>query len=308
MELWPKPRVEPARIAAFLGETLGEVSVLSPVAEGEDSQVFRFDLDGRALVVRLNSVPSCFRKDAYAAKHFGSGAIPVPAVLRIGELPGGPFYCVSEFVAAPTFQDLDPPTIRATLPAVLALHEAIQRVDVRSDAGFGTFNEAGWAAFRSWPEWLLHHTEGPGFDWDPVIRSGLVPGSLIRAALAAFRRLVDGVPNEHALFHGDFGSNNLLVRDAHIAAVLDWDEAGYGDWLFDVAGAYYWRRHLPAMDQAARYYDEHLGELLGYQRRVLCYQFRAALVEIYVQYHRRTRWLSWHVARLDELVRAYLSP
>src|SRR5579875_836801 len=305
MDVWPKPRVEPARIAAFLHETFGEVSALSPLAEGEDSQVFRFDLEGRSLVVRLNWTQSGFRKDAYAAQHFASRAIPVPPVVRIGEMPDGPFYCVSEFVAAPTFQDLDPSTSRATLPAVLALQQAIRRVDVKPDAGFGTFDVTGRAAFRSWPEWLLHHTEGPGFDWGPAMQSGLVPEPLLRAAFLAFRHLVDLVPNEHTLYHGDFGSNNLLVRDARIAAVLDWDEAGYGDWLLDVAGACYWRRHLPAMDQAARYYDERLGNLPGYRTRILCYQFRAALVEIYAQWRRRSRWLPWHVARLEELVRAH---
>lgn len=45
-------------------------------------------------------------------------------------------------------------------------------------------------------------------------------------------------PSAHRyLLHGDFWPGNLLWRDGHLAAVLDWEDAAIGDPLSDLAGA-----------------------------------------------------------------------
>lgn len=41
--------------------------------------------------------------------------------------------------------------------------------------------------------------------------------------------------NETALLHGDFWPGNLLWRDGQLAAVIDWEDAHFGDPLSDVA-------------------------------------------------------------------------
>jgi hygromycin-B 4-O-kinase len=95
----------------------------------------------------------------------------------------------------------------------------------------------------------------------------------------------------------------VLAADGKIVAVLDWDCAAYGDWLFDVAGAYYWRGHLMCMDVQARYYERELAQLPNYRERIDCYQLRAALIEMYVNAQRRDlEKLSWHSARCQEIL------
>ena len=81
--------------------------------------------------------------------------------------------------------------------------------------------------------------------------------------------------------HGDFGSNNVLTDGQRITAVLDWESAKYGDALFGAATAYFWRTWLPCMDLQAGYYEACLGAMPHYHERVLCYQVRIGLAEIY---------------------------
>ncbi|MEZ4323270.1 MAG: phosphotransferase [Myxococcota bacterium] len=67
------------------------------------------------------------------------------------------------------------------------------------------------------------------------IRSWL-PESLLteRVRAAVDRPLPDRTP---ALLHGDFWPGNLLWRDGHVVAVLDWEDAAVGDRLSDLAAA-----------------------------------------------------------------------
>lgn len=46
---------------------------------------------------------------------------------------------------------------------------------------------------------------------------------------------VDPPPSRRSLLHGDFWPGNVLWRDGQIAAVLDWEDAAFGDPLSDVA-------------------------------------------------------------------------
>lgn len=57
----------------------------------------------------------------------------------------------------------------------------------------------------------------------------------IRAALEAAWQLP--TLNPLALLHGDFWPGNVLWHDGQLAAVIDWEDAAYGDPLADVANA-----------------------------------------------------------------------
>ena len=88
-------------------------------------------------------------------------------------------------------------------------------------------------------------------------------------------------PEERKLVHGDFGSNNVLADGRQITAVIDWDNALYGDPLYDVAGAYFWSTWLMCMEKSARYWDTTLASLPSYRDRIQCYQLNVGLREIY---------------------------
>jgi aminoglycoside phosphotransferase (APT) family kinase protein len=65
------------------------------------------------------------------------------------------------------------------------------------------------------------------------------------------RRVLAGTRNRPVLLHGDFWPGNTLWRDGRLVAVLDWEDAGVGDPLADVANArleLLWALGLEAME------------------------------------------------------------
>lgn len=304
MALAAKPNLSPPQVSELLRSAHPDpVTRLESLPEGEDSQVFRFEARDQWYVLRIRSSREGFLKDAYAAAHFASAALAIPPVHRIGTVGDKLAYCISAYVPGTTLQDLEARDLDATLPHVLALHETLAQVNICDTTGYGVFDTHGTGPAPSWAAWLVTTVAGPEVNWAAVLDGGAVPVRLIREAEDHFRGLVDRVPTERNLFHGDFGSNNLLARDHQVVGVLDWDRAGYGDWLFDVAAAYYWRPHLLCMDRAAQAYERHWAHLPRYRVRIQCYQLRLALGEIYAQAQTcQGPWLDWHLRRCQDIL------
>lgn len=75
----------------------------------------------------------------------------------------------------------------------------------------------------------------PGLGQRPARLDASLGEGRIREALAA----AGPVPcvNEPGLLHGDFWPGNLLWRDGALVAVIDWEDAGIGDPLADLANS-----------------------------------------------------------------------
>ena len=274
-----KTTLPPATLQAFLRDTVGAITELSPMTEGEESQAFSFRADGNAYVVRINRTLAGVRQDARAARHFASDMLPIPAVVQLGRIDAAHAFCIAEKAAGITLQDADEGAIGRALGPLTESWRAIGAIDLAGSSGYGAIADDGNAPFESWSAYLLSIMDT---DSDPWCHAAGVDRRLLRALSEEFRSLVPLCPAERALVHGDFGGNNVLI-DADtgaITAVLDWECALYGDPLFDIAGAYFWRPWLRCMERAAEYWDTALGALPRYRERIACYQLRIGLSEI----------------------------
>ena len=72
--------------------------------------------------------------------------------------------------------------------------------------------------------------------------------------------------------HGSASLNNILTEDSNITAVLDWLDARYGDFVYDIAILDYWYPWLHIRERALQFYQEHQIRIPAYKERILCYQ------------------------------------
>ncbi len=269
---------------------------------GEESQAFSFECEGASYVFRTNRSARGFQKDSYAYSHFCSVKVPIPRVIEIGQIDEQHAYCISEKMPGFTLQDADSKTLKGLLQPVSETWLAISDTDISSTSGFGDIDVTGQGRYSSWREYLLSILDSSYYDWDSVFRH--VDKGLVNDLMAAFIALIQHCPEERRLVHGDFGSNNVLTYGYNITAVLDWDNAKYGDPLFDVANAYFWRTWLECMDLQADYYEVHLSTLPHYHERILCYQLRIGLDEIYDNaIHQDSRTTAWVARRCTEILK-----
>lgn len=202
-----------------------------------------------------------------------------------------------------TLQDVDSTTLKRLLEPTTEVWLALRRADLGQTTGFGDFDAEGQGAYATWREFLLSLLDPQTHEWDRVLPSE--DGERCEEVINTFLSLAKQCPEERALIHGDFGSNNVLTDGQRITAVLDWENAKYGDPLYDVATAYFWSPWLECMAAQAAYFEAHLATMSGYHERLVCYQLHIGLAEVY-ETARQQKWSStrWAIRRCREIARA----
>jgi hygromycin-B 4-O-kinase len=271
------------RLAAAVAATeksIGSISELSPIFGGDDSLAFRVRSGDGTFVLRLNGSAAGFEKDVFAYRRFATTKLPIPKVLQIGPALDH-FFCLTEAAAGRTLQDLSPAALPPVLQPVADVLQAIAEAELGDDmAGYGPFNAIGTAPYETWHDFLSDITNPERYYWPFVHRAfdmKNVTGNLLDRLLS----LADQCPETRALVHGDFGSNNVLADGKKITAVIDWSEALFGDPLYDIANIFFWRTWLPCMEQQESYFERHLTMNDEFRDRLLCYQLRIGLAEVY---------------------------
>jgi hygromycin-B 4-O-kinase len=274
---------------------------LSLITGGEESQVYRFRSGTRTYIIRINRALEGFQKDAFAYRRFARANLPIPEIIRIGQIEDH-FYCISENVPGLTLQDLRPHDLPPLLGSTAKILDAIADSDLGDMTGFGPFNARGVGSYESWRDFMTSVADPDRHAWAAL--DSLVDMNLINGLLERLEHLALDCPETRKLVHGDFGSNNVLTDGRRITGVIDWSEASIGDPLYDIANIFFWSTWLDCMQQQARYFETHMPELPKLRDRLLCYQLRIGLGEIYQNATSgRTDALAWATSRCGDLIR-----
>ncbi len=282
-----KPRVAEQDALALLREHFtAPIEGLSMVPGGQVAQIYAFSVNSDEYILRfaphmganLEKELSIHR---LLATSLGSSLVPIPPVLHVGRL-GTLHFAISRRMQGTPLSELPPPESAATIPELLETLDAIHAVDVRATAGSGLFGDDGTGLFPSWRASLAAiHVEEPAADSSgkrrSVFETTFLERDLWDTIYARMIHLLDFCPEDRYLVHGDYGFDNVLAADGRITAVLDWVNAQYGDFLYDVAWLDFWPSGLDLRDLCAAHYAERGITPPNYAERILCYQCAIAL-------------------------------
>lgn len=252
----------------------------SELGAGEWSQAFAFSHDGRDLVLRLGADVDDFARDQLAARYAGPH-LPIPKVLELGPAPAQDgYFAVSERVYGDMLDHLDGPPMHAMQPELFKTLDAIRQADISHARGYGIQDSGGQGRFSTWPEYLLAvdrpNTYPKVKGWrERLAQSPAGPGAFDRA-YGVMRDSLAGYPGTRFLIHSDLLNRNVLVQDGRISGVIDWANAMYGDFVYDLAQFIFWApwyKSMRGIDWAAgarRHYAAIGLEVPGFDQRLLC--------------------------------------
>lgn len=274
-----KPSINTTQVLTLLQDHFAlSITGLTPLEGGEVAQTFSFSVAGQDYIIRFNSsaLAEAFAKEAYIFRHFTSPHVPMPTIEHLGQFQNFS-YAISSKLPGQQLNKLPLEEFKRLIPALIETLVAIHQIDVRDRTGFGSFDAQGVGQSPTWRDHLAgvnqEEPEGQFFGkWHHLFETSF----LERAYFESFyNRLVEALPycpEERYLVHGDYGFDNVLAAEGAITAVLDWPNAKYGDFLYDVAWLDFWAAEANFHAQFHQYYLTHGWAIPHYTERIHCYQ------------------------------------
>jgi len=244
--------LSPRQVEELLAELHGERPLdLEPLAGGFWSSAFGYRIDERELVLRVSDLPAAFDVERAAMAFHGSD-LPVPDVLRIGEVAGRS-YAISQRSRGRFLEAVVPGEAEVAGPTLVRLLRALRAVPAPAAAAVDWHGGVDGDG-STWEDWLLDGlVEDPAkrvSGWRATINADPDLDRLFRACEDRVRSLAASCPERRDLVHGDLlHANVLLVEDAsRVSAVFSWKCSVRGDFLFDVAWCTFWGAWHPGIE------------------------------------------------------------
>lgn len=275
-----RPVVPDEHVLALLRERFSTpVTDLIPVEGGAVARTFAFRTGDQEYIIRFNldkMLRSNFPKEAYLWHKLASTQIPMAPVLQVGRL-GDLYFAISRKMPGTTLVHFTPEELEQLLPQILDALHAIHQVDVSDTQGYGVFDDRGRGMTSSWHAFLSRiNQEEREQDyygkWHALFADTFLERAVFEQVYQQMLRLLDYCPEERYLVHGSLSFANMLALHGKLTAILDWLDARYGDFVYDIAYLDYWYPSLRVREHFQQYYLEREILVPAYEERILCYQ------------------------------------
>jgi hygromycin-B 4-O-kinase len=280
-----RPVVASEQVLALLNQHFSaSINDLVFVEGGQVARTFAFRANEQEYIIRFNydkMLDSNLPKEAYLMRKFAGTAIPLPPILHVGRL-GELHFAISRKMPGQMLEALSPQEVRHLLPQILDILAAIHGVDVSDTQGYGGFGDQGRGHFPNWSDSLhmiaREEAENDYFGkWYCLFDETFLERDLYEDLYQRMCDLLVYCPKDRSLIHGGLSLRNMLAENGKITAVLDWLNASYGDFVYDIAILGFWSPWPGVREAFQGYYQQRQRELPFYAERLLCYECHHAL-------------------------------
>lgn len=254
------------------------VEHLSLIHGGQIAQAYSFTSGGQDYVVRFNrdNMGANFPKEAFIARRVASPRITIPEIVHIGRFQEL-HYSITVKVPGRPLDQLPPADYAQLLPEVMRTLDAIHHIDVSNwPPHYGVFDNHGVGLSASWRSYLASIREEEE-DWDfmgkwhTLFDTTFLERDVFDSIYREMSRLLDSCPEERYLVHGSYGFSNVIAHEGKITGVLDWIDAKYGDFVYDIAWLNFWAPEAQHGELFRRYYARQGVAVPAYDERLRCY-------------------------------------
>lgn len=275
-----RPVVANSQVLSLLNRHFSEpVTELVAVEGGSVARTFAFRDGDQEYIIRFNldrMLTSNFPKEAYVWHRLTSTSIPMPSIVQVGRMDDLHF-AISRKMPGKMLAQHTPAEVEQMFPQIMEIFDAIHHVDVSDRQGYGVFDYRGMGMASSWHTFLKQvadeEVEQDYFGkWHHLFDDTFLERDLFEEIYHHMLRLLNYCPEERYMVQGSASLNNMLAQGGKITAVLDWLDARYGDFVYDIATLDYWCPWLRVSERFQHYYQEHQVIIPAYEERILCYQ------------------------------------
>lgn len=209
---------------------------------GQWSQAFAYRQSEHEFVIRFGMHEEDYLKDRFACQ-FASPTLPIPQVLEVGRAHGG-YYAISERAQGTMIDELDKSAMLRVIPSLFETMDAIRNTDISHTTSYGSLDVNGNGIYKSWYDYMVavadDKPEMKTHGWKAGLAASPVGIEPFEQGFEVLKDIAKELPEVRFLVHNDLLNFNVLVNSNKIIAVIDWANAFYGDFLYDLAQFTFW--------------------------------------------------------------------
>ena len=280
---------------------------LIEIESGKHSVAFSYTFENKDLILRFNETDFGFKKDEYARQHY-SEYLPIPHILKIGNHKNL-YFSISEKINGHSVRDEYKQNNFTSFNLQFDAIEKIAKINIpKVSQGYGEWDPTTLnAPFSSLSESITTiFKSNKDFDWNTLESVSEFNLSFVKDLKQKITQLLPLSDSIRELRHGDFGNNNVLIKNNKIQGILDWHKASYDDHLFDVSRVVLYCPDRHASSKAALDYYKNLSHE-NYKERILLGVYFTMLINYgYAAKAGMTESLKSSPARIKEIERHFL--
>jgi hygromycin-B 4-O-kinase len=307
-----KPEISDSVVHEFLSTHFKDpITDLGHIEGGHISQVVTFASGGKEFVLRINSsnMDANFEKEDFISTAYASEQVPIPPVVARAH-HNDLHYIITPKYPGRQFDSLSRHESAEALPSILGTLAAIHTTDISHQTGFGLFNGRGQGFFPDWPgnlRCVKDEERADGFfgKWHTLFDTSFLDRNEFNRIYEIMESLITHCPTKRYLVHGGFAGGNVLIHKGSVSAVIDWMDAKYGDFIYDIAWITYWDLENRYRDTLLTEYTRRDFDMKASAERILCYHCYMALDGMrFFSKKQDFEGYTWVVNRISQLLAA----
>lgn len=270
-----KIRMSTEEVASFLKKYYGgEVKNVLVVEEGEISRVFFYQYAGQDYVIRFNRRGEGYQKELHLSKTLSRKGILMPKILEVDQA-NEIFFSISERVAGVTIATLAEQRLQKLLPTLIRALVELHHVNIEESVGYGFIDRSGDASFNDLTLFFesFFDQRNPNFwtGWHHLYEESFLEREIMEKLYSKMMKLLSYSKDKRYLVHGDFHLGNIIADREELTAIIDWEMAMYGDFMFDVATIHMWHAQLRFPELIYTYLERHGKGVQHFEQRLNAY-------------------------------------
>ena len=258
------------------------VSHVEPISTGHFSEGWYFSQGNNQYVIRFAHprLADSLRKDHYVSTRLVGPGVPVARFVQMGDstqLGLTRHYAITERAEGVILDEIPAQQYKQLVPALVSILHNIHRSDIGHTQGWGSITSAGEGLSSSWRDFLLKvsqeaDTHGHYNRWHKLFDESFLEKALFTNLYHQLEENLQFCPEQRWLLHADYAFDNVLAKGNRITAVIDWSNALFGDFLFDVARQELLQPEWGFLDKFIELYQQENIAVPNIRERLNCYQ------------------------------------
>lgn len=279
-----KPRIEKEDVKRLFEELAIEGHNTRERNSGQIAKTYEFESGDKSFFIQFNqeNMSQGTINEIIFSDDFKEKGIPLREMIGHGDYQGYR-YIITEKVFGTDFGKLTKEEFQESIEDVMAVLHKISETDIGRFQGYGWLDEEGNGKFESWTSHLMNvYEEEPGCfygEWFELFDTTFLERDQFDHYFAKMKEQFRFLPDVRKLIHSGYCGGNILVENGKVTAVLDWQDARYGDPLFDLAYMVFWMNEDDAKSSLQEYakafgIDMKKGR---FDERMKCYKYYIGL-------------------------------